>query len=316
MGTVPRAAFGRNRTAYTLIELLVVIAIIAVLIALLLSAVQKVRAAAAKAKCQNNLKQISTALHNYHSTHHQFPPGTVDGPFGLDIGQHDRSVFLHFLLPFVEQEPQYRLTQEWLATAPQTQLMCHSCPTRFTVTPTFWCPADPHSPKTETLVEDPQGFHSNYVGNAGSTAFNAGGAKGDALNGLFFWNSKTTIGQITDGTSNTLLLGELLVSPDVTYHDVRGRMYNPARQGGVLFSTQFPPNTRAEPDRLQYCQSIPSAPCVTSITDINLSARGQHSGGVNVALADGSVRFVANSVDAAIFRALGTRALGEVVGDY
>jgi prepilin-type N-terminal cleavage/methylation domain-containing protein/prepilin-type processing-associated H-X9-DG protein len=306
----------RAGPAFTLLELLVAIAIVGVLTGLLLPAVQKVRAAAVRLVCQNNLKQIGTALHDYHDTYSRFPPGTVDGPFGPDVGQHDRSVYLHFLLPFAEQDAVYAQTRDWLATAPAGEYMCHRCPTRFTVVPIFWCPSDPVGPKTETLAGDPQGFHTNYAACAGSTALNAAGGSGDRLNGTFFWNSQVSISQVTDGTSNTVLVGELVVSPDVTGHDVRGRMYNPARQGAVLFTTQYPPNDRTAPDRLGYCQSIPAAPCVSTVTDLNLTARSRHAGGVNVALGDGSVRFIADTVDPATYRALGTRSNGDPVGDY
>jgi prepilin-type processing-associated H-X9-DG protein len=107
----------------------------------------------------------------------------------------------------------------------------------------------------------------------------------------------------------------LIVSADLTTHDVRGRLYNPAKQGGVLFSTLYPPNTSVA-DRLQWCQSIPQAPCISTYQSVNLSARSYHAGGVNVALADGSIRFVAEAVDVSVWQALGTRAGGEVPGDY
>ena len=108
------------RAGFTLIELLVVIAIIAVLIALLVPAVQKVREAAARAQCQNNLKQIAIGLHNHNDTHKKLPPGSVDGPFGGDAWAHDRSNWLHFILPYVEQPAIWKETQTWLAANPGT----------------------------------------------------------------------------------------------------------------------------------------------------------------------------------------------------
>jgi prepilin-type processing-associated H-X9-DG protein len=129
---------------------------------------------------------------------------------------------------------------------------------------------------------------------------------------MFYVFSKTRLGDVTDGTSNTVMLSELIVSPDRTTHDVRGRLFNPAKQGGVLFSTLYPPNTSV-PDRLQWCESIPQAPCQSTSAAINLSARSYHTGGVNAAFADGSTRFIANGVSPQAWSAAGTRSGNEVV---
>jgi prepilin-type N-terminal cleavage/methylation domain-containing protein/prepilin-type processing-associated H-X9-DG protein len=315
MSTFHFEAHGNRRKGFTLVELLVVIAIIAVLIGLLLPAVQKVREAANRAKCQNNLKQMGLALHNYHGAFGRFPPGTVDGPFGTDVGQRDRSSWLQYILPYAEQQAVYDQAQAWLATG-TGDCMCHACPTRFYVIPNFYCPSDPNSPKTMTVPSDPQGFHTNYAACAGSTSFNPGGASGNNLNGVFYWNSPTRVADVSDGTANTLLAGEIIVSPDVTGHDVRGRMWNPARQGGTLFSTLHPPNSRSDPDRLHYCQNIPPAPCTATTTEINLTARSYHPGVVNALFGDGAVRPIANGINADTWGGLGTRAGGETPGDF
>ena len=118
---------------------------------------------------------------------------------------------------------------------------------------------------------------------------------------------------VLDGTSNTVMLSELIVSPDLTTHDVRGRLFNPAMQGGVLFSTLYQPNTPVA-DRLQWCEPIPRAPCRRTWSEVNLSARSYHPGGVNAAFADGSNRFIADNISPQTWNALGTRAGGEVVG--
>jgi len=110
----------RSRIAFTLIELLVVIAIIAILIALLVPAVQKVRSAAARSQCANNLKQCALGLHNYHDQNKVLPPGSADGPFGGDAWANDRSNWLHYILPFVDQLPRWEQDRAWLAANPGT----------------------------------------------------------------------------------------------------------------------------------------------------------------------------------------------------
>ena len=104
----------------------------------------------------------------------------------------------------------------------------------------------------------------------------------------------------------------------MTYHDTRGRYYNDAAQGGVLFSTLYAPNQTGSPDRLVYCQSIPRAPCLSVSTSKIHTARSYHVGGVNVCLADGSVRFLTDRLPLPVLQALSTRRGGEVVsaGDY
>jgi prepilin-type processing-associated H-X9-DG protein len=198
--------------------------------------------------------------------------------------------------------------------------MCWDFPPCTTITPTYWCHSDPNSPKDKTHSPDNsdphgQGFHVNYAACAGSTAVNAGGASGNNLNGTFYWKSHNAVTDITDGSSNTLMASEIIVSPDVNGHDVRGRMFNNARQGSTLFTTQYTPNNLATPDRLEYCQSLPQAPCTGTTTNINLSARSYHAGGVNALFCDGSVTFLSNAIDPTVYQALGTRSGGEVVSN-
>jgi prepilin-type N-terminal cleavage/methylation domain-containing protein len=309
----------QRRAGFTLIELLVVIAIIGILIALLLPAVQKVRAAANRLRCANNLKQLSLGLHHYHSVHDHFPPGNTN-PMGYDPGNEEdrRNWAVTALLPYVEQQALHDGVEAYLANG--GRYIVH-CPLNKTVMPVFLCPSDPAGPKTLTGgpgSTNQQGFHGNYAACAGSTAFNGadGSDGGTDLDGLFYAFSATRFSDIRDGTSNTLMLSELIVSPDLTSHDVRGRLFNPAKQGGVLFSTLYPPNTSVA-DRLQWCQSIPAAPCRSTHVEINLSARSYHFGGVNVVLADGSGRFISDRIAPVTWTALGTRAGGESIsGDF
>jgi prepilin-type processing-associated H-X9-DG protein len=191
-----------------------------------------------------------------------------------------------------------------------------------TILPTLMCPSDPTSPKTHTFwggLEGlpTQGFSGNYVTCAGNGYFNEGGVESSArLNGMFFAVSQVRLGDVIDGTSSTALSSEIILSPDVEDHDIRGRYHNPAH-GGVLFSTRIPPNTLV-PDQFNWCSAnpVPRAPCIWTGTNMFVSPRSYHPGGVNLGLVDGSVRFVSDNIDPVTFRALGSRNGREVVGEY
>jgi prepilin-type processing-associated H-X9-DG protein len=183
------------------------------------------------------------------------------------------------------------------------------------------CPSDPNSPKvityTASTPQTSQGFHGNYSLCAGSDYFDPPySLDGGNLNGCFYWNSTIKIGDITDGTSNTLIGGEIIVVPDTTNYDIRGAYYNDAHGGSALFSTLYPPNTSV-PDVSHWCVSLmPQAPCTSNTANRFYSLRSYHTGGVNALLGDGSVRFISNSVDGPTYKALGSRAAGEVPGNY
>ena len=336
---------------FTLVELLVVIAIIGILIAMLLPAVQSARASARRMQCSNNLKQIGLGLHNYNGAHGTFPPGQMNrisaasGPYDWGL----RICWMPLTLPYFEQGALSDRIQGHIAAGhdalygtPQGNRSTPGVPLttgwldRRAVIPILMCPDDPEGPKLDSGVpevrESNQGFSGNYVLCSGSTGFSEvwdGVNDGTTLNGMFYPLSATRLGSVQDGTSYTLMGSELILSadgyglPNCNSHDMRGRYYNPIHMG-TLFTTLNPPNSR-RPDALFYCQGLlRHAPCTCApgcargacSTQLNVSARSYHTGGVMSMLADGSVRFIGNTVDIVIYRSLGTRDGGEIAMEF
>lgn len=303
------------RRAFTLIELLVVIAIIAVLIALLLPAVQQAREAARRSQCKNNLKQVGLALHNYHDNFRVFPPGQFNS-FGIDgPGGTNRICWAQQLLPYVDQAPLYN--QYMVNVAAGTIGFLH--PGRDVKIPVFMCPTDPLSGKNVTTpVATQQGFHGNYVLCAHNQEYpaNGAGSGNTGLTGMFYPLSQTSMRDVLDGTSNTLMGSEILLTSDsATLHDLRGRYWN-TWEGNNLFSTLQPPNTTVGDKSSLYCIPATFTPCATYSSTTVQYVRSLHVGGAHGLLADGSVRFVSSNISTVIWGGLGTRAGGEVLGEF
>jgi len=302
-----------RQRGFTLIELLVVIAIIAVLIGLLLPAVQKVREAAANAKCRSNLKQVGIALHMYNDNFGKFPYGqqnfiAQDSPGG----NQGRWCWVQLTLPFLEQQNLYTGFNQ---ASPAYNLAARNNPIQV-----LMCPSDSGVGKNQTkdqggaggsgTMDTAQGFHGNYVACLGNTVFGSAGG-GINLSGMFYSQSTVKITDVTDGTSNTLMLSETVLVPDsASVNDFRGRYYN-NWTGESLFSTLLPPNTPTG-DIMYQCITAPGAPCAGSTNSgVVKYARSRHTGGVNACFADGSVRFIPNGIDPTVYSNLGTRAGGE-----
>jgi prepilin-type N-terminal cleavage/methylation domain-containing protein/prepilin-type processing-associated H-X9-DG protein len=310
------------RQAFTLIELLVVIAIIAVLIGLLLPAVQKVREAAARMSCQNNLKQIGLALHNYHDANNSFPIGAQNSAFPWGGPRLTYFIYLH---PYMEQSNLYNQfnfnppTNPWNIPWADTVNSIGDNSLTATVIKSFQCPSD----SGLATSGDFYGTYmlGNYLGFFGN--LNYGGAYSSPMNirHFFTWNQKTKITDITDGTSNTMALGEYLRAqpngPTAGYRDFRGALWSDQPGYSQLY-TQFTPNT-SSPDNIYvgYCNNLPqiNLPCVDSDGGHNDTAasRSRHTGGVNILLGDGSVHFISQTVSLITWQSLGTISNGEVV---
>jgi len=298
-----------RRSAFTLIELLVVIAIIAILIGLLLPAVQKVRDAAARMECSNNLKQLALAVHSHNDAYKKLPYNASPNTYGYDINGRSWS-WIARVLPFIEQNNLYNQGQ--LGLAPGSQPTFASVLTVYgTQIPSLLCPADGSSQQARTDRANTSGYacgSTNYRGVSGSNwawgNYTNNGPTGnnnglDAGDGLFYRsdnNAMKTLLAITDGTSNTLMIGEDL--PDINQHC-------------GWPNANYACGTCAIPLNNALRSGQPGYNNPGDWGNV-YSFRSRHSGGANFALADGSVRFVSDSIDLNLYRALATISGGEV----
>ena len=341
----------RSRRAFTLIELLVVIAIIAVLIALLLPAVQAAREAARRMQCVNNMKQLGLAFHNYVSVNGSLPPGRIWAPtktpanFPTIFSNCQNTPWFVLMLPQFEQQTlanafNYSLGSEGVpsanpldtfagffanTTVASSKVGVFQCPSD--QVRQFQIPAAYASAAGLPALATPISTKGNYAVSWGNTTWgqNYAGLPTGAtyLQSAFGHNGNIGFASITDGTSNTVFMAEVLQGD---LNDVRGLMWDPIG-GGSSFMTRLTPNGTVDylgltkgGDQIQspFCTNDPvhQLPCVSGAGDTSSfsGARSRHAGGINALFGDGSVRFLKNSVNAATWIGINTISSGEVVG--
>ncbi len=346
----------RRRPGFTLIELLVVIAIIAILIGLLLPAVQKVRESAARAQCQNNLKQIGLAAMNYESGNGHLPPGIGNIPAGTS----SPPSLLALLLPYMEQAVLYNLFN----FNADINLSAANAAARTQEVKSYLCPSD----GSGAFEIDPGGSGKNcgrynYVGCIGTTADPQ--TTNGLLQGVFSYTlsgatvtSQVRITDVTDGTSNTAMFSEttrtqntsndydlgnvyLLPSTDAGWSVLTpqtGPLFNETNASALIKgntyrcnSWNYGPTNRVGYRGLEYYRGIVEMNQYThtiqpnylgydcgdtAITKAHVAARSYHTNGVNIVFADGSTHFISNNVSFPTWQALGTRSANDTVGSY
>ena len=304
------------RRGFTLIELLVVIAIIAVLIALLLPAVQQAREAARRTQCKNNLKQIALAAHNHHDVYLNFPYASVNcQPDAVTLSDATWVSGLTLLLPFLERDD---IAQRWNPDLPRNSTDDSdgdgytNATLQQMLIPSYTCPS--MSPPSGPLTEDRAYCSYLLHGGTQEAMYHAywemmGMPRPPEYSGIFMpkwynpetdttYNEEVGMSDVTDGTSNTFLVGETDFKPQGVPSTTMGGVWAYGYIGYCWGTTDVPFNNH------------------DNTGTVYGAYRSEHTGGANFALTDGSVRFVSESIDNDLYQGLGTRAGNEVIGEF
>ena len=338
----------RKKRGFTLIELLVVIAIIAILIALLLPAVQQAREAARRTQCKNNLKQLGLALHNYHDVAGMFSPNVSQihnvQPAGHTWSNGSKGSYLIQLLPYIEQAPFYNALNfentgpAWNVPNFEAQNVGGKL-ARHEIITAFLCPSetsntlDGHSTKSNYALSmgnqsmpgggTAWGTCTSYPGNDFGTGAHGHGNSGDPNNtsgviSRFGWAAK--IRDITDGTSNTILGGE--IRPQCGDHHRNGWFHFNSMWTATTGPINFPVICVREPGWDGGAGTLlPSGQVVDGCNhwqnwQTSQGFKSQHVGGAQFVLCDGSARFISENIDYMTYQKLGDRRDGKVIGEF
>jgi prepilin-type N-terminal cleavage/methylation domain-containing protein len=324
--TASRPAHRTRRRGFTLIELLVVIAIIAILIALLLPAVQQAREAARRVQCRNNLMNLGLALHNYLMAHNVLPPGSINphGPIAsapvsttdsadlqsfippqpddtppppLDLSQRYEMSWITQILPYIEQQNAFhRIDFRQSAYAPANHAV------RRLLISLLICSSDPNrSPSGGPGLTSYRGCHHDVE------------APIDVKqNGLLFLNSAVTYEDIEDGSSNTILLGEAKTRFNSSLgwmSGTRATLRNTGTTPNNVNPISIDPDTGQRTTTRPEVEDDPDTAFVGGFSSF-------HVGGAHFLFGDGAVRFLSQNIEPTLFRHLGNRHDGELVGDF